>query len=225
VDWAQIEAEARVLLDDTVEEYRHTSDELRGYGNNGVAEVCLRLRCLQDASSDICALDYAEDDRTVTLDASILAVRRARLDGQRDPLRLTNARWLDKHYPGWDDDALTSAGRPEACIFDYGARTLTFNCPVSADGTVMLSVWRLPREDELLEGDDDEPVCPEHTHRALKHWIAHEALAQKDGEKGDAERSQLELNKFEALVGPRPTFAAIQAWSVMKERKIPAHFD
>lgn len=217
--------EARVLLDDTVEEYRHSDDELLGYLNNGVAEICLRLRCLQDSTSDVAQIALVEDTQSYTLDSSILAVRRARVAGIAETLRLTNARWLDKHFPGWDDTTLTSSARAEAAIFDYGQHTLTLNCPPSADGTLHLTVWRLPLEDDLVEGLDDEPVCPVHTHRALKHWIAHEALAQKDAEKGDGDRSLTELQKFEALVGPRPTLAAIQEWSVMRERTIPAQFD
>lgn len=220
----QILDATRTLLDDTVEKYRHTDAELLGYLANADDEACLRLRVMQDASSAVCSIALTTSAQTYTLHPSIYAVRRARIDGQRDALKLTDVRWLDRNYPGWDDATLTSAALPVAAVFDAATRKLTLNTIPAAAGTLKLMVWRRPTDSEKVEGLDDDPNCPEHAHQYLKHWIAHEALAQKDAEKGDAAESQKQLGYFTAALGPRPTLHDVQLWSVQRERKIIPHF-
>jgi hypothetical protein len=164
------------------------------------------------------------DTAAYTLDESVYAVRRARLDGKTNSLELVNAAQLDALCPGWDDADLTSAGTPRYAVFDLDQQQLRLHPRPDDEGTVLLTVWRRPTENERLIDLHDEPACPKHMHRHLKHWIAHEVFSEKDGELHDPELAARELQLFEAAVGARVSAHALRLMSTSRIRGVTPHF-
>jgi hypothetical protein len=216
----QILCDARVLLDDEVPRYRHATAELLGYLNNGVAETCERTRAIQDSTSALCSITFDAGATQVAIDPRIYVVRRARIAGEVDALGLTNADILDANFPGWDDPDLQLTLTPTFGVFDLDQHVLRFNGAAAAAGTLRLTVWRRPLEDEVITLADlsAAPATPEATHRHLKHWIAFEALSQKDAEKGDAQKAAEQYNLFEQFIGKKADHHTMRLWSTSRIR-------
>lgn len=220
-------AAARDILDDHVEQYLFSDAELTRHFNDAVAEACIRTRVLQDSSSAVAAIPLVVDQATYTLDPSIFAVRRARVDGQRDPLDLVDVSQLDCHYPGWDDATLSNAGMPRCAMFDAHTGQMTIVPRPSAAGTLRLMVWRSPVENELLDSSDPsaEPALPAHMHRELKHWVAAQAVMNQDAEQHNPQMAGTQLALFEQAYGRKPTLHEIRLWSTNKRSRVRASFD
>lgn len=218
---------ARDILDDHVEPYLFSDAQLTRHFNDAVAEACIRTRVLQDSSSAVTTITLVVDQATYTLDPSIFAVRRARVDGQRDPLDLVDVSQLDSHYPGWDDPTMSSAGTPVCGMFDAHTGKVTLVPRPAVAGTLRLLVWRSPVEYELLDSTDPsaEPVLPQHMHRELKHWAAAQALMNQDAEQHNPQLAGAQLGLFEQAYGRKPTLHEIRLWSTNKRSRVRASFD
>lgn len=216
--------EIRRKLDDEVTPPLWADADLFRYLNNAVDEVCERTRVLQDSTSDVCSITLAADTASYTLDPSVFAVRRARIEGQRDPLDLVNAKDLDRLSPGWDDSTLASTGTPTHAVFDLGDTTITLHPAPSEEMTLRLTVWRRAIESEILEDDADEPVIPARFHRKLVDWVLFEAYSDSDTEKRNEEKAALHEAAFERAVGRRPSAHEMRQWSTARTTGIKAHW-
>lgn len=221
---SELLTDVRALLDDALEPYLWSDELLTIRANNAVDETCIRTRLLHDSTSSVTGVTLVADQASYALDASVYAVRRVALAGQREPLALVNARQLDEWHPGWDDTALSSAGTPRYAVFDLDTHSLRLHPRPSVVGTLRMTVWRRATENERLETPADDPVIPEHYHRLLKHWIAYECWSDQDAEKHDPQRAAEQLALFESFVGHRPSMHEMRLWSTSRIRGTRAHF-
>ena len=212
-------------LDDTVSPYLWDNDFLTGSLNSAAEETCIRTRCIADSTSALCTIAVEADTAKYALDASVLGVMRARIAGERNVLRLVNAKMLDDLEPGWDDPTHARKGTPEYAAFNLDEHCIQLYPIPAVVGDLRLSVWRLPTTAEQLVDDADVPAIPEQYHRELKHWVIYEAYSCPDAEKSDPQKAANAYAMFEARTGARPTQHAIRLWSVSRIRGTRAHFD
>lgn len=217
----------RDILDDHVVPTLVSDDVLVGHLNDAVSEACIRTRVIQDSTSKVCAVAVKAGVATYRVDPCVFAIRRARLDGQCDPMDLRDVSQLDCEYAGWDDPTIATRNTPRAACFDYGTGNVTFVPTPLADGTVRLLVWRAPTENERLDAADasGEPSIPQHMHRELKHWAAAMVYTGTDAELRDPAKAGEQLGLFEAAYGEKPTLHDIRLWSTNKRRRVRASFD
>lgn len=215
---------SRELLDDAVEPYLWPDEQLIRLANNAVREVCLRTRCMKDDSAPRCRVNLVAGTDTYPVDPSFIVVARAQLWQQPRPLIRTTTDRLNDALPGWDVGRITPA-RPEFVVFDRVQNTIRVAPTPDQAYTLHLKVMRLPDEDERMEGPDDEPVVSIIAAEDMKHWIAHEAYLNKDGERYDLERSAGHLRIFTERFGDRPSHHALTLWSTQPTvRTRPFHF-
>jgi len=222
----EILADARRYLDDEVQPYLWSDATLYDGLNAAIDEACERTRVIQDSTSSACSITLVAGTARYTLNPAIFAVRRARVSGQRYPLKLVNARQLDDLHPGWDDTTLTDNGTPEYAVFDLGDGTITLHPRPSEAGTLSLTVWRRPTEAERIEyGDGDaEPAIPERQHRELVHFVLFRAFTEHDREKNNPEKAATHLALFTAAYGEKPSLHAMRQWSTSRITGTKAHY-
>lgn len=217
----------REILDDAVEEYLFTDETLTRHFNDAVSEVCIRTRVIQDSSSTVCTIAIEPGRSTYALHPSIFAVRRVRLDGQREPLELVDTSQLDAKMPGWDDPTLTNAGTPRYAVFDFGTGQITVVPTPAVNGTLRQLVWRGPTDDERFEVADmtAEPPLPHHMRRELKHWVAAQCVLNQDAEQRNTSMASEQMQLFDSAYGRKPDLHEIRLWSTNRRRHVTAHFD
>jgi hypothetical protein len=208
----QLLAASRDTLDDNSEPPLYPHEELSRYGNNAVAEACLRARLLQDDSGDACRIDLEVGVSRYDIAPEVFAVRAVFVASRAEPLIRTTAARLDRIVPGWSHQAQTN-GVPKYAVFDVQQKTLTLFPPPATAELCSLRVWRQPSEAERMVEDDDEPVVAMSDPESLKHWILHEAYLKKDGELYDPEKSATHLGLFAERFGPRPDEHTLTLWS------------
>ncbi len=203
----EIIAQARRELDDTAAPYLWSDDELQVYANEAEAEAARRARLLIDSTtSAITQKALAPGDSTVTLDARIVSVRRAKLASQDRPLARTVMREIDAHLPGWE---AAPASVPQAIITDYETGKLRLYPPSAAADTLKLTVIRLPLAE--MNDDEDAPEIHARFHLKLIHWIKHRAWLKNDPDTYDEKSSEAALKMFEAEFGQRSS-AIDETW-------------
>lgn len=217
----------REILDDRVEDYLFADADLVRHLNDAVSEACIRTRVIQDASSPVCVVNLLVSQPTYSLDSSIFAVRRVKLDGQREPLELVDVRQLDAKLPGWDDPTLVSSGTPRYAVFDLNTGKMTVVPTPSVSGALRLLVWRGPTDAERFELSDlsAEPPLPLHMHRELKHWVAAQCVLNQDAEERNTTMASEQMALFDAAYGRKPDLHEIRLWSTNRRRHVTAHFD
>lgn len=200
-------------LDDTVVPPQYDDELLNRAFNEAVRQVAIRKRLLQDRSTEeCCVVDVAADQVEAPIHPRVLAIRSARWSTGRYPLRLTTLRRMDRDHPDWTTTPKDS--EPRVLIVDaQEGHVLLWPTP-SVAGTLQLAVWRVPLESEEMQHDDDEPVIPDTWHYDLLDWAEHLAYLSRDGELGDAARSEAAASRFAAKVGSLPTASAIRQWGV-----------
>lgn len=209
---AELLIASRELLDDSVEPYLWSDEQLTRLANNAVGEVCLRTRCFKDDAAPRCRVALVPGTDTYAVDPSFLVIAKAQLWQHDFPLfRLTTDR-LNDVLPGWDVGCV-APGRPEFIVFDRVQHTIRVAPTPDRTYDLHLKVMRLPDDEERMEGPDDEPVVSIIAPEEMKHWIAHEAYLNKDSEQYDPERSVAHLRLFTDRFGDRPSAHALTLWS------------
>lgn len=219
---AELIDEVRRILDDRVLPCLVPDEDIVRLLNNAVEEACLRTRVIQDSTSAVTAVALEPDEERYHLDASIYAVRRVVVGGER--LQLVDTAQLDEMHPGWD---AAPSGRPKYAVFDYGTGEMLLHpAPAQAD-TARLLVWRRPTEDERLDVSDPtaEPALPEMMHRGLVHWAAAHAALSPDQDVLNGELYAAQSAMFEAEYGRKPTLHEVRLWSTNKRRHVRAVWD
>lgn len=219
--------ELRALLDDSVVPYQFSDESLTRSLNYAIDEACIRTRVLQDSASSVCSIDLTANTGTYTLDPCIFAVRRIKIDGQRDPLERKDVSQMDKIMPGWDDPTMVPPGEPLYAVFNGTTRTVMLVPAPSATGTARLLVWRGPTENEKLDATDlnGEPAIPAHMHRELKYWAAAQEYLNPDSEVRNTAMANENMALFEAAYGRKPTLHEIRLWSTNNRRHVTPHYD
>lgn len=210
-------------LDDAVPKYLWSDDQLIGFLNDAVRQVCLRQRCLTESQkTSICQIPIAATQQLVKLHECILAVRSVRYidptaTSTCEPLTGRTAKALWKEHPRWD---MEDPGRPEHWVPDYQENMLAISRAPENAGYLKLLVWRKPLKEELLVKTcmDGVPVINDHWHLDLLDWAEHRAFSVPDSELKNDERASAAEEKFTAKIGRLPSATEIRLWGVSPAR-------
>lgn len=205
-------ADCRDELDDEVEPYLVSDEKLTKYLNEAVEEACVRSRALVESNNAaVCDVVLVPGQAEYNLHPAVVVVRRAILDGDPDgPLCRTTSAALDSRRSDWRDDH----GKPEYLVRDHNARTILLSPVPEVAGTLKLTVWRTPTEDELLEDESDEPVIDQNYHAHLFRWACFRVLNKREVEQNSTSDADRNLQMFEQAYGPRPSARELQQLSI-----------
>lgn len=206
MDRAALRARARTLLDDAVKPYLWSDDFINDALEEAQHEANLRARHLVDSTTPaVCSIDVVGGQATYPLHPAVIVVRRAewRATGMSQSTALERMSFdeLDRTWRDWRD----VEGTPVAIVQDLGAGVLRLYPTPVLPGTLTLTVWRRPTEDEALDADAVEPAIPPHAHKDLVHWVCAQAYSVQDAEMNDPQAADRAMFKFEAAFGQRPT--------------------
>jgi hypothetical protein len=164
-------------------------------------EAAERSSLIRDSSTpEICEVAIEANNTWFELDERILQVRRAKLDSQPRPLRITTKEAIDLDWDGWEDEP---AGDPRLLVIDaegagWSARLVP---SPSADQVMHLEVNRLPLEP--MTKDEDEPEFSRRLHLPLVEWMLHMAYSKKDAETYNPAKAQEHAREFAGVFGER----------------------
>ena len=195
----------RVQADDKAEPYLADDELLTLYANEGQTEACRRAELLRDSASPMCVLTAAPGDEVIAVDARIVRILRAKVNG-RD-VGIVSGEHMDAMAPNWQDDGAT--GAPTHLIEGVSTGKLHLWPRPDAPCTVRLTVQRLPLKSLMSEADKPE-IRPE-LHAALVDWMAHRVFSQQDGELYNPGKASLHLSRFESEFGTRSS-GRNEAW-------------
>lgn len=206
-------------VDDAVEPYLWSDNELLDYANDAVYEACRRARLLVDSStSAVCQLAVtAASGGLVALDPRVLFVRRVRFEGERALVR-KNMQDMESHDPYWQN---ASASKPLVFIPDYESGKLLFWPPPDSDRTALLTVVRDPLEQ--MNDAQDEPEIPVRAQRSLRFWMMFRAYSKQDSEANDPKKAADSLALFEQEFGKKSS-ALDEAWIEREQAELDGTF-
>lgn len=211
-----------VHLDDQTQPPLWSDAVLTTLFNDAVRQHCIRTRSLIESQNpSICRYAVPAGTNAIKLHPSILAVRTARIafvDGYEDgcsrgALEGRTLRWLKRRQPNWETH---HAGRPLVWIPDWQEGWLAFDRPVEADATLVITAWRLPLENEMLDANDldGEPMVAEHWRQDLVDWVVYRALNGADAEMRNEQKAAAAAEAFESKTGRLPSANEVRLWGV-----------
>lgn len=189
-----------------------TDEALLRYINEAYQLFSRRTLLLVDQSTPAVTRLLLQDGvAQYPLDASILAVLSARVDGAPEDMTLTGHGLLDAHprvdasYV-WQPIAMNSPvapGFPVMYSTDESVRVFRVSPTPTAAHTgvgVSLRVARLPLTMFSLDRLGDAPEFPEEYHLAMLDWAAYRALSNHDADAEAANRAVLRKQQFEETI-------------------------
>lgn len=214
-------------LDDNALPQLWSDDDLVGYLNDAQRQVCIRQRLLiESTNAKICTYRIQAGQRLVKLHPSILSVRNAHFLGsdgnQRCMMKGTTARRLWKRCPHWEID---DSGLPEWWVPDYQNGYLALSRTPEAAGTLQLSCWRSPLDEELFSLTGcKRPIVGEQWHIDLLDWAEYRAYGRHDADTERSEKAEQAEQAFTAKIGRLPSAIEIRLWGVSKLVGVGADF-
>ena len=204
----------RDRIDDRIEPYIVSDDQLTIYANRAQREACERSYCLYDKFTYPIVAETTE----LLLDPVVLAVVTARFEGE-----------LLQQVPAHGFENFKELSEPAfPRFFIQTNKTFYFYPPPKDDGVLDIYVYRYPNY-PMLEYTD-EPEIPENQHLYLSHWMAWEAgrllwlkasasssdprLVQTElaFSGRDAQLAERELALFERRFGRARSSLELQSW-------------
>ncbi len=174
------------------------SDELLAmYATEAQEEACRRGQLIRDASSALCTVAYGQGDESIPIDARIVQVVRAYIDGH--PVETIGADQLDSFMPGWM--ASQASPRPSALVTGLSSGRLHFWPKPSQAGEVKLHVLRMPLAS--LVNDSDTPEIRPEMHPALVEWMLYRAYSRDDADLHNDSKAAIALQKFTSEFGEK----------------------
>ena len=187
----EIRTDVRGSLDDTVgateSQQLWTDAELNGYTNEAVDVFCRELPLIIDSSTvtdddniALCQITTAAGTQDYALSPKVVAIRRAKINGEIRPLFETDMDAMDKQDSYWDD--VSENYRQTPLYYLLGKETDKFTLVKCPDDiyTVALTVQRLPLA--ALADDEDIPEISSNYHRLLLSYIRYKAYMKRDVE-------------------------------------------
>lgn len=177
-------------------------------------EAAVRKKLLfDDASAGMTPIAIVRDQTSYALDPRFFLITGAKVyDATNlrylDPITVVSRSAIDVLRPHWRDEQRWT---PRFAIHEDGRLTL----PGRPDRAYTLRIqgYRVPMyplDKDLPDGfmgatgwEREPEIHPLH-HRFLLHWVLHRAYGIQDADSFDANRSAVELAKFERYFGPRP---------------------
>lgn len=186
-------------VDDVVETFLWSDDEVFGYMEDAQQMLCRLTGGLRDATSAVTQLAVTDGEPWVTLSPAILRVRSAELLSTHRPVRIlsyeeqASSPQLTSTWPSnWSVEMYLDGPVTAAIIGMEEERLRLIRIPVE-DDTLALLVERLPLQtlvvDSVAELPAEFEVRREH-HLALLLWMKHLAYAKQDAETFDKNKSR-----------------------------------
>ena len=167
------------------------------YANEAQEEACRRALLLRDSSSPLCEISFDAGAETVNLDARVLQILRAFVDGHE--VDVVNVEAMDCSRPGWQFQGAVLNGRPLRLVTGMSTGKLHLWPKPSQAGTIRLTVQRLPLKP--MRAPSDSPEIRPELHRALVPWMLYRAYSREDTDLYNDRKAAVHLAKFEAEFG------------------------
>lgn len=186
-------------LDDTVDPYLWSDEQLFSYAGEAERQACRRGSCELILDEKL-YLNLIAGQVRYALDLAILKIERVIwTDSNGDKIiEKTSERSLDNLATAWRQ---AEADKPTSYYvrgrFLYLDRAPT-TAVIEQDATLNLQIWREPFQCTDL---DAEPEIHLQHHEALAHWIAYRAFLLPDYDTRDIEQAQLHLSLFDQHFG------------------------
>ena len=181
---------------DVAPKYLWLDEEIDEYANDAVEEACRRSNLIVDSSSNVAVIDASANDEYLTLDPSIIYVRRVTRASTGTALAPRVSRSMDESVPGWEN---TTAGTTIVFVPDWETGKLRLWPPTSVDETFRMTVIRTPLT-EMVE-DEDEPEIAPRFHRALLDWMLHLGYLKQDADTFDPKKAAQHEERFTGEFG------------------------
>jgi hypothetical protein len=165
------------------------------YANEGQDEACRRGQLLRDSLGAMCTVAFEGGAEAVALDARVITVLRAHIDGQ--PVGVLDVEQMDGAMPGWQYG--TATGQPTYLVSGLTTGTLHLWPRPAEAGTLKLTVQRLPIKPMKAEADKPE-IRPE-LHAGLVDWMLYRAYSREDTDLHNDGKAAVALGRFEAEFG------------------------
>ena len=165
------------------------------YANEGQDEACRRGQLLRDSLSPMCTVQFAAGAEALALDARVINVLRAHIDGQ--PVGTLDVDQMDEDVPGWQYRDAT--GLPTHLVSGLTTGMLHIWPRPKQAGTLRLTVQRLPIKSMKSEADKPE-IRPE-LHAGLVDWMLYRAYSREDTDLHNDSKAAIALGRFEAEFG------------------------
>ena len=188
---------ARGQLDDTIEPYRWSDDELALYLNNTVNELCRESRVLKDATSAITQIPVVADTQSYVIDKSIVSIVRVRLTLGIKNLIGIDESVADDFVTNWE----TSTGTPRYYIHDsdISQQAIKLIPTPIVDDTLNLVVYRLPLTIVSMAVAADELEIPAEYHGKLFVGMYKQAYDKHDSDTYDPRMRDRYFLEWEAI--------------------------
>ena len=192
---------------DTAAPYLWTDDEITDYANEAVDEACRRASLIVDSSSPLTEIDVGAGESLLTLDESVIRVRRAVLVSSGRRLVPRVARSMDEEVPGWESNTASS---PLVFVPDWESGKIKLWPPTKTADVVRITAVRTPLEP--MTEDADVPEIPRRHHVGLLDWMKHLGYLKRDADTFDPKKATEHETRFSAEFGP-PSAAIDEHWA------------
>ena len=212
----------RLDLDDQVEPFFWSNDQLTKYVNQAEYEACLRTELLRDSStSAVCQIAVTAGQNTYALHSKILVIKRAWLDGEAHDLIKTGQHELDREDHYWR----SKTGTPEYFFADRDTRKLVLFPNPDTTYTLKLTVWRTPMaEMAYANASTVTPEVPEEHHFNLLDYALWLAYRVHDSDVFNPNRAQEHLALFNGHFGDRPSAWDMEHRRTRRTNRVQAQF-
>lgn len=227
----QLRQALRTRLDDRNEPPLWEDAEYNAALSESVQQACIRARLLKESvDPELTRIPLIEGQSLYTLNPQVLAISTAGLLVAKRSCELTTVKQMDRDFPGYQVRGSEIGSRDTFLVLDaQKGHVRVWPTPAApADPlqpeTLVLTVWRLPTEQEAMDTDSDEPAIPAHMHMDLLDWAEHVLYLKTDAETRDVGRSNEAAGRFAAKFGELPTWRQIQLWGYSPRRGARARF-
>lgn len=203
---AQLVSRWRSALDDTVEEYLWSNDELTSYADKLQKELVAELPILEDRTDDtICNVAIVQGNGLIDLSMQrIITIKKAWIDGQAEPLHVYTSAQMDANYGDWQgvEVAVTQATPTILVLPGMGVDKAYLYPPLDeATGTLKLLVYRLPLLDLDYDIHSSEYLEIDKYAHLLIHGIMWQAYLKNDADTFDQKRAEQQRVYWEGADG------------------------
>ncbi|KJA11295.1 hypothetical protein RP29_06100 [Acidovorax temperans] len=190
-------------LDDTLEAYLWSDQDLIRYLNDAVQEANERAFLTEDRTTDaVCSISVVPGLSTYSLHPSVLMVKRVTLDGRL--LDESSVEALDAESPSWE----SRTGRPRLFITEQASgrqpEAIRLVPVPQTVGTLRLTVYRGALKPLSEDRGLEKPEIPARFHEGLRHWVYRCAYLKHDTETMNREKALEHEAEFIRAFGERP---------------------
>lgn len=184
----------RARLDDTLEPYLWSNDELTEYVDTLQKQLVAEMPILEDREdATICNISLVQGDGSIDLSMQrILRIEKAWIDGEVSPLTIVSSAYMDAYYGDWQGVDTTVAQNTPTVLVTQGMGTgkaWLYPPLASATGTLKMLVYRLPLLDLGYGDHSSEYLEIDKYAHLLIHGILQQAYLKQGADTYDPKRS------------------------------------